>query len=138
MSAYRLGIYTPDRLFFDEHDVESTIVESSDGELCVLANHAPLIAVLPVGCVRIRQGNEWRECFISEGTLDVLPNRVLIFVQAAEWPEQIDDIQAEEARKRALNRLRSATSIQEYTGNRVALTRAMMRLRVSKHEAGLK
>ena len=38
-----------------------------NGELGVMAGHAPLVLVLKSGTVRIKQNDEWRECVTADG-----------------------------------------------------------------------
>ena len=54
------------------------------------------------------------------------------FVQACEWPENIDVRRAEESRRRAEERLRQKQSMREMKMTRAALARSMARLRLSR------
>ena len=130
---YHLEIMTPERMFFDG-EVESVIFNAPDGQIAVLADHVPLVSPVEVGWMTVKSDGELKYMFNSEGFVEVYRGGMLIFVQACEWPEEIDARRAEEARKRAEERLRQRQSITEYKQSKLALARAMARLRVSKRK----
>lgn len=130
---FHLEIMTPERQFFDD-DIESLTFSAPDGQIAVLADHVPLISPVIVGSIRIIKGNEQKEMFSSEGFVEVHRNGVLVFVQACEWPDEIDARRAEEARKRAEERMRQKQSINEYKQSKIALARAMARLSITKNK----
>lgn len=128
--TFRMQILTPERMFFNE-DVEALTITTTDGKLEILKNHAPISAPLFVGTIAIKQNGAWREAFQSEGFLEVDAAGVHVFVQACEWPEDIDLARAQAAEHRALERMRQQQSMVEYQWSKIALARAMMRLSVS-------
>ena len=64
--------------------------------------------------------------------MEVLQDSVVVFVQACEWPEDIDMRRAEEAKHRAEERIRQRQSIWENKSSKIALARAMVRLRAGR------
>ena len=74
----------------------------------------------------------WQEAVNSEGFMEVLQDSVVVFVQACEWPEDIDMRRAEEAKHRAEERIRQRQSIWENKSSKIALARAMVRLRAGR------
>jgi len=54
-----------------------------------------------------------------------------VFVQACEWPEDIDKVRARMAAHRIEERMRQQHSMVEYQWSRIALARAMTRLRLT-------
>ncbi|MDR1589048.1 MAG: ATP synthase F1 subunit epsilon [Oscillospiraceae bacterium] len=129
--TFKLEILTPERIFFSG-DVEGVTVPAPDGRLTVLARHTPLICPLAVGTIDIKHDGDWRGCVNSEGFLEVHHDGALIFVQACEWPEEIDSSRAEQARRRAEEYLRQKRSLAEYNQSKIALARAMARLSATK------
>ena len=129
---FYLEILTPERQFFAD-EVEALTITTTDGQLTVLRGHIPLTAPLVVGSIRIRKDGVWREAFQSEGFLEVDREGAHVFVQACEWPEEIDAARAQEAERRARQRLTGAYSQIEVEWTKIALSRAMHRLRVSHH-----
>ena len=132
-NTFKLNIFTPERLFFSD-EVEAVEVGLTDGRAVFLANHIPLIAPVAVTTTRIKKsGGEWVEAFSSEGFVDVRRDGVMIFVQACEWPEEIDIKRAEAARMHAEETLRQKTSMAEYQKSKTDLARAVERLRLSQN-----
>jgi F-type H+-transporting ATPase subunit epsilon len=130
---FKLMIYTPERTFF-EGEAEALTVTTVDGQFTFLAGHVPIVMPVVIGplTVKTAQG-ETMEVFSSEGFLEVDHEGVQVFVQACETAEEIDQNRAEEAKRRAEERLRQQRSIRELQQSKLAMARAMERLRVKKH-----
>ena len=62
-------------------------------------------------------------------------NDVLIIVNAAERPEDIDEVRARAEEEAAREKMLQKKSAQEYALAEAALHRAIARLRVKEHEA---
>ncbi len=124
---------TPEREFFNGQ-VEGLIINVPDGEFGIFAGHMPMVAPVVVGSIRIKIDGEWKEAFNSDGFIEVGHEDTVLFTQACEWPEDIDVVRAEEALKRAQEKLRQQKSIVEYKGSKISLARAMARLRVANHK----
>ncbi|MDR3311404.1 MAG: ATP synthase F1 subunit epsilon [Oscillospiraceae bacterium] len=135
MKTFELKVLTPEREFFSG-SVEAASLMLSDGSVTILAEHMPMVAPVAICDLRIRQDGEWREAFASEGFIEVRRDKVLLFLQTCEWPEEIDEHRAEEAKLRAEERLRQKRSIAEYQQSRIALSRAMERLKVTRVKRG--
>ncbi|MEY8382537.1 ATP synthase F1 subunit epsilon [Christensenellaceae bacterium 44-20] len=129
--TFDLSIMTPERQFFSGQ-VEALTITGIDGQMTVLAGHAPMVVSLAVGEISIKQDGVWREAVNSEGFMEVLQDSVVVFVQACEWPEDIDMRRAEEAKHRAEERIRQRQSIWENKSSKIALARAMVRLRAGR------
>ena len=128
---FNLNILTPEKQFFDG-GVESLTVTTSDGRFEFLADHVPMIMPLVVGTLTFKTTGGTRNVFNSEGFLEVRREGVIVYVQACESPEEIDRRRAEEAKQRAEERMRQQLSMQEYRQSKLALARAMARLRIAR------
>jgi len=124
---FNLEIFTPEREFFSG-DVEALTVDAPDGNVMILADHAPFIMPVSIGNIGIKKDGEWEKSVNSEGFMEVRREGVLIFVQACERPDEIDARRAEEAKRRAEEHLRQKQSMSEYKQSKIALARAMVRL----------
>lgn len=131
-NTFHLQIITPERVFIDA-PVEMVTMRAPDGEIGIAAGHSPLVVSLEEGEIRIKQDGQWREAAASEGTATVTPDLVYVMLQTVEWPEEIDARRAREAQERAEEILRQKTSMQEYITAKSMLSRAMVRLRVSRN-----
>ena len=132
---FNLKILTPEREFFDG-DVEAVTANAPDGKVTVLADHTPFIMPVSVGIISIKRDGVWEDSVNSEGFMEVHHEGVLIFVQTCEHPDEIDTRRAEEARRRAEERLRQKQSMNEYKKSKIALARAMARLRITNTSYG--
>ena len=130
---YPLRVVSVERSLF-EGEVEFIIANGADGELGVMARHAPLMTVLKPGPLRIQEvmGGAEELLFVGGGFLEVLPDRVTVLADVAEHAEEISVERAEEARRRAQERLAGTlTSAQEIEFNQ-ALAIAEARLRLAR------
>lgn len=129
---FKLEIITPLREFLSIN-AEAVTINGLDGEMTVLADHAPMVAAIEVGALKIKENGNWKIAFCSEGFIDVRPDEVLIFSQTCEWPEEIDVSRAEEAKNRALEKISKEQALQDYKHTSISLARAMVRLKISKN-----
>ncbi len=94
-------IVTPERIVLKEQVVQVT-VPTKEGEITVLPNHIPLVAVLVSGVIEVRTPKGDIEVMaVSGGFIEVLKDKVVILADTAERAEEIDLKRAEEAQKRA-------------------------------------
>src|ERR1700682_6018299 len=130
---YPLRVGTVERSLF-EGDVEFLVANGVDGELGVLAKHAPLMTILKPGPLRIQEtiGGEEQVLFVGGGFLEVLPDRVTVLADVAEHADEISVERAEEARRRAQERLAGTLTTAEEVEFQNALAVAEARLRLAR------
>ena len=87
-------IITPEETIFDG-EADLVIARIADGELGVLADHAPTVSTVEIGDVRIHQGDERRVFATSDGFFKVSENLVQILVEEAVPAGEIDVDEAE-------------------------------------------
>jgi F-type H+-transporting ATPase subunit epsilon len=88
-------LVTPDRVLIDE-TADAVELPSKSGYMEVLFGHAPLLAELGVGEVRLHGGQSGDQTyFVVWGFVEVLPDRVTILAQNATKPEEIDSSAAQ-------------------------------------------
>ena len=86
----QVRLVTPDKVLIDQ-DADAVELPSKSGYMEVLYGHAPLLAELGVGEVRLHGGAAAiRTYFVVWGFVEVLPDRVTILAQNAIKPEEID------------------------------------------------
>lgn len=101
-------LVTPDRVLFDA-TADAVELPSSSGYLEALYGHAPLLAELGAGEVRLHGGSAGEQrFFVAWGFAEVLPERVTILAEEALKPEEIDRGEAEAERQQADARWREA------------------------------
>jgi len=128
-STFLLEIVTPERMFFNEQ-VEMLIFKTPEGEIGILRNHAPVVAAVISSSIRFKQNDEWKNAVVASGFAEVLGDKVVLLVDTAEWPDEIDLNRALEAKKRAEERLQRSLNTQEQAQSQAALSRALARLSV--------
>src|SRR3977135_994238 len=109
--SIELIIVTPERQLLRETVVEVTL-PGAGGCLGILPGHAPLITELGIGelTYRAKSASEPVHLAIISGFAEVLGDRVTVLAETAERPEEIDVARAEEAKKRAEERLAAAAN----------------------------
>ncbi|MEG1362442.1 MAG: ATP synthase F1 subunit epsilon [Lachnospiraceae bacterium] len=114
--------------------MEASMIEMNtvDGEIGVYKEHIPLTTVLAPGIVTITEAEGKKEAAVHAGFVEILQDRVTILAEIAEWPEEININRAEEARKRAEERLNSAKENVDYARAMAALKKALVRIDLRK------
>jgi F-type H+-transporting ATPase subunit epsilon len=126
----QLQIVSADRSLLNE-TVDEVVIPGFDGYFGVLPGHTPLLAVLAVGELWYRQGQEKHYVSIAFGFAEVLPDRVTILAQIAEKADEIDLARAEAAKKRAEDRLARTPVDIDAERARLSLLKALIRLQVA-------
>jgi len=129
MSEYfTLKIITPERLFYEG---EARLVEftTESGDVGVLKGHEAMTYLLSPGVLRIYEEGGMKKAALHTGFAEILPEEVRILAQIAEWPEEIDENRAMEAKIRAERAIREdGSSLRE----EIALRKAIARIEAKK------
>jgi len=133
--AVPLRVVSVERSLF-EGDVDFIVATGIDGELGILPHHAPLMTILKPGSLKITQGGQEQLLFVGGGFLEVLPDRVTVLADVAEHADEISIGAAEEARRRAQERLKGTLTAAEETEFQNALAMAEARLRLARARRG--
>ncbi len=127
-STVKLELVTPERLLVSE-EVDEVIVPGHEGEFGVLPEHTQFLAILRIGVLRYRKGDEVRKVAVGGGFAEVTPERVVVMADVAEKAEEIDVDRARRARDRAETALKDLSMDDaSYTKMRGALQRAIVRM----------
>ena len=130
METFQVRILAADRAFYEGPCVSLTI-PASDGERGILAHHSSIMAAVVPGMLRFQPpGEEVQLAAVSPGMVKVENNEVLVLVDSAERPEEIDEARARREADQAREALLQKKSRQEYQLAQGSLARALNRLRV--------
>src|SRR6202789_1780020 len=89
-------LVTPDRILLDA-TADAVELPSMSGYLEALYGHAPLLAELGAGEVRLHGGTSGDQIFfVAWGFVEVLPERVTILAETAVRPNEIDRAEAQQ------------------------------------------
>ena len=130
MNSFILNITASSGEFY-QGSCESMVLPVKDGVYGVQADHSPVLVAIHMGMLKFTVDGETREILVGDGIAEVTPTFVLLLVDSAERPEDIDKNRAEAARIRAEERLQHKQSMHEYYQTKIALDRAMQRLQTA-------
>ena len=130
MNSFILNITASSGEFY-QGSCESMVLPVTDGVYGVQAGHSPVLVAIHMGMLKFTVDGETREILVGDGIAEVTPTFVLLLVDSAERPEDIDKNRAEAARIRAEERLQHKQSMHEYYQTKIALDRAMQRLQTA-------
>lgn len=130
METFMVHILAADRNFYEGPCLRLTI-PTTDGEQGILAHHANMIAAIQPGTLRYQvPDHPVQLAAVSAGMIKVEGNDVLVLVDSAERPDEIDAARAQREADQAREALLQKKSRQEYQLAQATLARALNRLRV--------
>ncbi len=134
--TFKLEVITPERLFY-EGDVEMVIVRTLVGYEGFLAGHTWACKLLGTGIMRIREpgAKEFKTAATTGGFIDI-KDRITIFTDAAEWPEEIDIARQERKLEEARCTLDGNCSERELQMAKLSIDKALNRVRLKSGKIG--
>jgi F-type H+-transporting ATPase subunit epsilon len=126
----RLEVVTPQGLLLRE-EVDDVVAPGTEGYFGVRPGHTPFLTTLGLGEVTYRKGADKGVLTCFWGFCEVLPDRVNILMEAGERPEDIDVGRAEDAKRRAAERMKSLKDEAGYEAAHDEFKRAVTRLEVA-------
>lgn len=130
MNTFKTHILAASNTFYDG-DCESLTVPTSDGQYGILAGHCDIISAVVPGIMTYRvPGGENQVAAVSAGLVKVEDGEVLVLVDSAERPDEIDANRAREEAAAAREAILQKRSIKEFHAAQMTLARAAARLRV--------
>jgi F-type H+-transporting ATPase subunit epsilon len=129
--SFNLEIITPKKVVFKD-EAASLSAPGVKGGFQILHSHAPFLATVEIGEIKMKD-REGRDTVFatSGGFVEVKNNSVVVLVETAEQAREIDVQRAEQAKDRALQRLQSKIGEFNIERARLAMMRAMNRLRIA-------
>ena len=131
MAKIKFEIATAERVIYSD-DVDIVIAPGIEGQMAILPSHAPLLTMLQPGELVVRKEGEETAIFVSGGFLEVMQNSVTVLADTAERAEEIDVERAEEAKRRAEERLAGRLPEMDLARAEIALRRALTRIKVAE------
>ena len=90
MATFKFELVSPERILFSG-EVVSVIVPSAEGEMTVLAGHAPLVAMLKTGIVFVQTSeSSGKEFFVNGGLVEVNQATTTILAEQGRFIEDVD------------------------------------------------
>jgi F-type H+-transporting ATPase subunit epsilon len=127
----KLQIVTPAAVTYSE-DVYMVTLPTADGQIGVYPHHIPLMTRIEPGEIIVRRNDSDDFIAVGAGLVEITGDHVSIVTDMAVAAKDIDAAKAEEARQRALARLRDKISDEEVATVNASLARSLAQLRVKK------
>ena len=130
-NSFNLKVVTPYGVYLNE-EVEYLSVYAPHSVLGILPNHADLISSLIISEMKVRIHETYFYYAITGGVIHVKDGDVTLLLNSIERKDEIDINRAEEAKRRAEQRLKDRDENLDYARAEAALKRAINRLNVAK------
>jgi F-type H+-transporting ATPase subunit epsilon len=131
MATLKLEIVTPEGVTYSEQ-VEMVTLPGSEGEMGIYPNHVALMTQVMAGEVSARRNGKDEFLAVGEGFVEITGERVAVLTDMAIKAENIDEVKAEEARKRAEARLSEKLSDEDTAMVSAALAHSLAQLKVKR------
>ncbi|MCF0131073.1 MAG: ATP synthase F1 subunit epsilon [Pseudobutyrivibrio sp.] len=125
-NTFKVSIITPERIFY-EGDASMVEFNTVEGEIGVFPNHIPLTTVIAPGILTITEDSGPKNAALHAGLAEILPDKVTILAEIAEWPDEIDVQRARDAEDRARQRLANKDENLDVLRAEAALKKALVR-----------
>lgn len=122
-----LKIITPTKNFYEGN---ATMVEftTTEGNVGIYPEHIPMTAIIAPGTLRIHEEGNIHTAALMSGFVEILKDKITIMAEVCEWPDEIDENRAKQAKERAERRIRENQANTDFVRAELALKRALVRL----------
>lgn len=126
----RCEIVSQDRSVY-EGEADLVLAPTTEGQIGILPGHAPTLAVLGIGVLTVRRGDEEEIFTVTGGFIEIQPEIVTVLANASEHIKEIDVKRARQARERAEALLEEGVppDADSYLRIEAALRRSNLRLK---------
>lgn len=126
-------VIAPDKTVWDAN-AQEVILPSTTGQLGILPGHAPLLTALDIGVMRVQVDKNWLPIALMGGFAEVEENELTVLVNGAELGSAIDAEAAKTAysdTQANLDKARASGTRQEQLQANQAMKRARARLQAA-------
>ena len=131
MATLKLEIVTPEAKIYSE-DVDMVTLPGVEGEMGIYPMHVPLMTAVKSGELVARKNGQDHFLAIGEGFVEITGDRVAVLTDMAVKADDIDEMKAEEARKKAEARLSEKLTDEETATVQAALLHSLTQLNVKR------
>jgi F-type H+-transporting ATPase subunit epsilon len=130
-ATLKLDIVTPDAVTFSG-DVEMVTLPAVEGEMGVYPQHVPLMTQIVPGELVVRREGHDTFMAVGDGFVEIASDHVAVLTDMAIPADQIDEAKAEEARRRAEDRLAERLDDEETATVHAAMANSIAQLVVKR------
>lgn len=128
-------LVTPERKLFSE-EVYEVILPTKTGQISVFPDHLPVVSILTPGVLALRRtakspDSDLEHVATSGGYVEITGNRVRVMADTAERAEEISELRAQEAKKRAQQLVHQTKDAIGSAEAAASLERALTRIKVA-------
>lgn len=134
MNSFQLNILAADKTFYTGEAI-SLVIPAIEGQYGILAHHQNMITATIPGKLKYTtpDGKEMIAA-VASGLVKVEDNEVLVLVESAERPEEIDINRAKRDAQQAQESLLRKQSIRDFHAAQSQIARALNRIRIKKEQ----
>lgn len=129
--ALTLEIVTPTEKALSE-EVDFVSLPGSEGDMGIYPNHIPFVTEVAAGEITFQKKSAQSHFAIGSGFVQIMPDKIAILTDMCINEDAIDEEKAEEARKRAEDRMNEKLSDEEMAATQAALANAIALLKVKR------
>jgi F-type H+-transporting ATPase subunit epsilon len=131
MATLKLEIATPEARIYSE-EVDMVTLPGLEGEMGIFPMHIPLMTQITHGEIIVRKGGQDHFLAVGEGFVEITGQRVAILTDMAIRAADIDEVRAEEARKKAEARIAQRLGDEETAAAQAALMHSLTQLSLKR------
>ncbi|BDU50016.1 ATP synthase F1 subunit epsilon [Haliovirga abyssi] len=131
MATFKLEIITPQKVIYS-NDVDMLITRTTEGDMGILANHAPLVTELAIGEMKIKIGKDEEKYFVSSGFLEVSKEKVLILADKAMKADEIDIEKAKKEKEVLEAKLKKLNEDRDIAATEHSLKEALTKIKIGE------
>ena len=131
MATFKLEVITPIKKIL-EKEVEMIILRTTEGDMGVLANHAPFVAELAIGEMKIKSSGEEVAYFVSGGFIDISREQTTILADEAIEAKEIDVERAKQDAEVAQAKLTKLKEDRDIAATQKALQDALTKVKIGE------
>jgi len=130
--SLNVKLITPEKVVFN-NTADEAIVPSISGQLGILPNHAPMVAALDTGVLRVKYEEKWLVIILFGGFVEVKDNQLIVVANDIEDTSKIKFEEAKTALTEAFEALDLADSAKEKLRATKELKKASARVQASMY-----
>ncbi len=131
MNHFNLKLISPEGVKYETDAAEATL-PTPDGQITIMPNHMPLIALLAPGEIVLKIDGKENILVTEGGIVEVVNNKVKILADTAEDVDSLDQLKIEEAKKQAEELVATAKTEIEYADAVAHLEKQLSKLNILK------
>jgi len=132
-NTLKLEIVTPEGKIYSE-DVEMVTLPGVEGEMGIYPQHAPVMTQIAAGEVTVRKGGQEKFLAVGDGFAEIAGDHVALLSDMAILAENIDEAKAEEARRKAEQRLSEKLDDEDAAMVSASLAHSLAQLKVKRRQ----